>query len=154
VPDSTPKLDTQGRALVAWTLGDSAGNQVLEVRVAGVDSMVRVTARATAGAPSRILLKEEIGKPGAPIGLTATVTDAYGNPVDKAPVSFSATAGKLSAPKGTTDQSGRLVTRWSPSTKPGTQTVTARLGTAKVSTSYSWTAPAAPSAALSTKRRQ
>jgi hypothetical protein len=157
VPDSTPRLDTQGRALVPWTLGDTAGNQVLEVRVAGVDSVVRVTARAVAGAPTRILLKEEVGKPGGPIGLTATVTDVYGNPVAKAPVSFTATAGKLSAPKGTTDQNGRLLTRWTPSTKTGTQTVTAKLGSAKVSTSYSWTAPpapVAPSAPVSAKRRQ
>jgi adhesin/invasin len=153
IADPAPPVDTQGRALVRWTLGDTAGAQVLEVRVAGIDSVARVTAHATAGPAAAIVLKEEAGKAGAPVTLTATVTDSHGNLVAKAPVGFAATSGKVSVAKALTDDAGRATTRWTPGTKPAAQTLTARLTGTKISATFSRPAPtvvAAPAA----KRRQ
>lgn len=154
VADPTPKVDTQGRALVRWTLGDSAGPQVLEVRVAGIDSVARVTAHATAGPPETIALKEEVEKPGKPVMVTATVRDSHGNPVHKVPVLFAVTGGKLSAAKVLTDQAGRAATRWTPGTKPVAQKLTARLTGTKISATYE--APRAPEsvAGATTRKRQ
>jgi Bacterial Ig-like domain (group 1) len=136
VAETAPRVDTQGRALVLWTLGDTAGTQVLEVRVAGIDSVARVTAHATAGLPASIALKEEVGKPGAPVAVTAIVTDSHGNPVAKVPVLFAVTAGRVSAAKVTTDAEGRAMTRWTPSTKPVAQSLTAKLTGTRIAATY------------------
>ena len=144
VNDTAPKLDTQGRAMVQWTLGDTAGNQSLEVRIAGVDSVARVSARATAGPAALMTLKEEVGRTASPITITAMVTDAHGNPVAKAPVTFAANGGKVASAKGLTDQSGRASTKWTPGTRPASQTLTAKLTGTKVSASYTAAAPAPP----------
>ncbi len=143
VSDAAPRLDPQGRAVVQWTLGDTAGTQVLEVRIAGIDSVAQVTARAAAGPPSMMTIKEEVGKTGPLVTITATVTDAHGNPVAKAPVGFSANGGKVGTAKTVTDQNGRAVTRWTPGTKPATQTLTAKLSGTRVTASYTAT-PAPP----------
>lgn len=144
VNDSSPRIDSQGRAMVQWTLGDTAGTQTLEVRVAGVDSVAHVSARAAAGAPSLMTIREEAGKTGSLITITATVTDAHGNPVAKAPVAFAANGGKVATSKTVTDQIGRAVTRWTPGSKPATQTLTAKLTGTKVTTSYTVTPTPAP----------
>lgn len=143
VSESTLKLDSQGRAVVQWTLGDTAGTQAMEVRMAGVDSVVRVSAHALAGPATRMMLKEEIGKTGSLITITAIVTDAHGNPVAKAPVAFAARGGKVATAKGVTDQLGRASTRWTPASKPPTQTLTAKITGTRVSASYT-VAPAPP----------
>jgi len=141
VADPSPKVDTQGRALVRWTLGDTAGAQVLEVRVKGIDSVARVTAHASAGPAAAIALKEEIPKAGGPVTLTATVTDSHGNPVHKVPVMFAVTGGKVSVAKVFTDEAGHAATRWTPSTKPVAQTLTARLTGTKIAATYAVSAP-------------
>jgi len=152
VADPSPKVDTQGRALVRWTLGDTAGAQVLEARVAGIDSVARVTAHATAGPAAAITLKEETAKVGGPVTLTATVTDSHGNPVHKVPVMFAVTGGRVSVAKVVTDEAGRAATRWTPGTKPVAQTLTARLTGTKIAATYGVSAPEKV-AGVTTKRR-
>jgi Bacterial Ig-like domain (group 1) len=142
VTDTAPKLDTQGRAMVQWTLGDTAGVQVLEVGVSGVGSPARVTAVASAGAPTRLAVKGDPGKAGAPIAITVTVTDTHGNPVAKVPVAFAANGGKVATPRAVTDQSGHATTRWTRGARPAIQILTANLTGAKLSASY--TAPPPP----------
>lgn len=154
VPDTAPKLDTQGRAMVQWTLGDTAGVQVLDLAVSGVGSPTRVTAVASAGTPTRLTLKEEPGKAGAPIAVTVTVSDVHGNPVAKAPVAFLANGGKVITAKAVTDQAGRATTKWTPGTRPATQTLTARLTGTKVSASYTAPPPPAKPAEVLAKKRQ
>jgi hypothetical protein len=154
VADPAPKVDTQGRALVRWTLGDTAGIQVLEVRVAGIDSVARVTAHASAGPAAAISLKEEVAKAGGPVALTATVTDTHGNPVHKVPVMFAVTGGRVSAAKVFTDEAGHAATRWTPSSKPVAQTLTARLTGTKIAATYGVHAPEAVAGAGATIKRR
>jgi Bacterial Ig-like domain (group 1)/Bacterial Ig-like domain (group 2) len=154
VTDTAPKLDTQGRAMVQWTLGDTAGVQVLEVGVSGVGSPARVTAVASAGAPTRLAVKGDPGKAGAPIAITATVTDTHGNPVAKAPVAFAANGGKVITAKAVTDQAGHAATKWTPGTRPATQMLTVRLTGTKVSASYTAPPPPSKPADVLAKKRQ
>lgn len=151
VTDTAPRLDTQGRATVLWTLGDTAGVQVLEIGITGVDSVTRVTARASAGPATKLTLKEEVGKTAAPILITATATDAHGNPVAKAPVVFGANGGKVLTTKAVTDQSGRATTTWTPGTRPAAQTLTARLTGTKLSATFTAAPPPAKPAAPAAK---
>lgn len=155
VKDSAPKLDTQGRATVEWTLGDTAGSQVLEVRVAGVDSVALVMARASAGPAEQLAIKEEAGKTGSLVSITASVTDAHGNPVAKAPVTFSANGGKVVTAKAVTDHNGRASTKWTPGSKPATQIFTARLSGTRISATYTaLPAPPPKIAVTPAKKRQ
>lgn len=150
VADTLVKFDTQGRALVQWTLGDTAGIQVLEVRSPGVDSVVRVQATVASGPAAVLTLKAEIAKPGSPVVVTALVSDRFGNPVAKAPVSFAASGGKVALSKVPSDRAGRATTRWTPAAGGKPQTLTAKLpGTKLVAT---WSPPAAtpPAASVST----
>jgi adhesin/invasin len=141
VTDTAPAPDVQGRTVVSWTLGEKAGEQLLRLGVAGVDSIVTVRARAEAGRPAAIVLKETGGKAvsGTPLGIVATVTDAHGNPVAKAAVAFSVTGGRVTAPRGLTDDSGHAATSWTPGGKGLEQTLTARLGGTTLAASYVFT---------------
>lgn len=82
-----PRTGSDGSARVAWTLGKTAGENVLE---ATVDSfrLAPLVVRGTAGPPARVLLEPK----GASINaisfrmtLNAQVTDRYGNQVDQTP---------------------------------------------------------------------
>ncbi|HWA56221.1 MAG TPA: Ig-like domain-containing protein [Gemmatimonadales bacterium] len=142
VADTVVRFDTQGRALIPWTLGDTAGPQTLEVRMAGVDSAALVHATATAGPAARLVLKGETGKPGTPVVATAEVTDGYGNPVAKTALSFSASGGKVATAKVTTDKAGKATTKWTPAPGSRPQTLTVRVPGTRLSASWS-PAPAA-----------
>lgn len=135
--DTLIKFDTQGRALVQWTLGDTAGVQALEVRMDGVDSVARVLATVKPGAPARLELKGESSKPGSPVVLSALVTDQHGNPVPRASLTLSATSGKVANAKHVTDRTGRASTRWTPAPGSKPATITAKLTGTKLSATWS-----------------
>jgi len=121
VADSVVPTDSTGHARFRWTLGRRAGPQRLELRAAGVDSLVVVAARATPLAAANLEFQNPpaTATPGRAIGVTVLVTDPYGNPVADASVTFSAAAGMLSASRVMTDDRGRATTRWTPGAGPG-----------------------------------
>jgi adhesin/invasin len=117
----------QGRATLHWTLGPTAGDQVVEVRMEGLDSVTRVIAHAAAGAPAKVTVisvPPTKGTTGSALGLVATVTDAQGNPVPNVSVAFVITGGTPTAARSKSDAAGRAMVTWTPAT-PGEQHVTA-----------------------------
>jgi hypothetical protein len=135
VSDTLVSSDSAGRVTLRWTLGRTAGNQQLRLRLENADTTVAVPARArplapanlafdaapTAGAPGRALTR--------PLGIV--VTDAYGNPVADRAIRFAARSGRVSPERVMTDAQGRARTRWTLGAKPGSQTLEAAVvGTA------------------------
>jgi adhesin/invasin len=124
--DSTLTTNPQGRATLRWTLGPTAGDQVVEVRTAGLDSVTRLIAHAAAGAPVKLAI---IGVPATKgtsdnaVSLVATVTDAQGNPVPNVSVAFVITGGTPTAARSKTDAAGKAKVSWTPASA-GEQTVT------------------------------
>jgi hypothetical protein len=127
VADSVVPTDSAGRARFHWTLGRRAGPQRLELRATGVDSVLVVSARATPLAAANVAFQSPptTATPGRATPVTVLVTDAYGNPVADAPVTFSAAAGTLSASRVMTDDQGRATARWTPAAAVGERVLTA-----------------------------
>jgi hypothetical protein len=76
--------------------------------------------------------------------LTATVRDASGNPVPNAPVTWTSTGTGFVTTAETTTHADGTVMAQANSWSAGTQTVTARSGTAAGSTSITWVGPTLP----------
>jgi hypothetical protein len=143
--DTTPVTNAQGRATVRWTLGPTAGEQRAVVKVEGVDSEVTLLARATAGTPSKITVTSvppAKGAAGGALGIMATVTDAQGNPVLGAPVSFTTSAGTLSPSRSRTDATGKTTVTWTPPRLAGDQKVTAVVTGTRVTATHAVRSPA------------
>ncbi|HEX9632074.1 MAG TPA: Ig-like domain-containing protein [Gemmatimonadales bacterium] len=146
VTDSAPVTDATGHVALRWDLGPRAGPQALEVRLAGVDTLVRATARARPGAAANVAFQAPPARAtaGTRIRLAALVTDAYGNPVGNAVVVFSAGAGTFTASRVATDTAGRALTRWTPGAAPREQSLTVTIrGTAIKTTHAVSVSPAA-----------
>ena len=131
VADSAPVTDSLGRVRVRWTLGRSAGAQRLALRVDGLDSVVtvRATALARPAANLEFLAPPGDGAPGhaLPHPLAVRVTDAYGNPVSDARVTFApgSSAGLVAPQVVMTDGRGHAATRWTLGKNAGAQRLTA-----------------------------
>lgn len=104
----------------------------------------------SAPAPSQVPASIVMTGPAVPTllgqaaALTATVRDSAGNPVPNAAVTWTtAGVGELSAGETIADQRG-LVMATAVSASPGTQTVTARSGTATASIAVTWIGVALP----------
>jgi hypothetical protein len=138
VADSALVTDTEGRAAVQWTLGRSTGLHRLEVRAAGVDSTLSVTARARAGSAANVAFRAPPARAtvGTPVRLAAAITDAYGNPVGDALVVFSAASGTLTAARVMSDTTGAAATRWTPGATPGEQALTATIRGTTIKTTH------------------
>ena len=107
--------DPRGRAALRWTLGTAVGEQSLLVRVADVDSGLRVRATAGPAAAAKITIRALPAKAGATEQrLQATVVDAYGNRVPGAALAITATGGRLATSKVRSDSSGRAAIGWTP----------------------------------------
>jgi adhesin/invasin len=133
VTDSALATDSSGRAALRWSLGRTGGVHRLEVRAAGVDSVLVVTARARAGSAANVAFRTPPARAtaGTPARIAAAVTDGYGNPVPDVLVVFAAGAGRLSVSRVMTDTSGIAATRWTPGVGGGDQSLTATVrGTA------------------------
>jgi hypothetical protein len=127
VAERTAVSDSTGRAEAAWTLGPVAGLQRLTVSAQGIEAPLDVTARAMAGAPTKLALE---GLPAAatvsrplPQPVRVLVTDAHGNATAGASVVFSTRSGALTPTRARTDSTGRAQTRWVLGTRPGDQVV-------------------------------
>jgi adhesin/invasin len=127
VTDSVLSTDSTGAVRLGWTLGRRAGPQRLELRAAGVDSVAVVTARASALGAANLAFQNApaTAPPGRALTVTVLVTDAYGNPVADAPVTYTTATGALSVARVMTDDAGRASTRWTPAAAPAEQVLTA-----------------------------
>jgi adhesin/invasin len=138
VSDSLVPTDSTGRAGFRWILGRKAGPQRLELLPGGVDAVLAVSARATplAAANLEFQTPPATATAGRATAITVLVTDAYGNPVADAPVTFSAAAGALSASRVMTDDRGRATTRWTPAAAVGERVLTAAVRGTTIRTTH------------------
>ena len=127
--DSVLATDSLGRVSARWTVGGPAGPQKLLVKVAGVSKPVEVTATVLVGRASNaaFVSPPATGITGKPLRtpVAVTVTDAHGNAIKGASVTFTTASGTVSPAKATTDAKGRATVRWTLGSKVGPQTLTA-----------------------------
>jgi len=146
VADSVVTTDSAGRAMVAWTLGRTAGVQHLTVTVEGVERPIEIIAKARAAAPSNLAFVTP--KPGmekrAVQSLDVDVTDAYGNAAPDQPVVFTTKVGTVSPTRVMTDSHGRAHTRWTPGSKVGKRTLVAAIKGTEARATYVLEAPEVP----------
>jgi adhesin/invasin len=130
--------DNDGIARTTWTLGQTAGQQTLTVTSGSVSSTV--TATVNAGAPASVALVAGDNQTAAagsavPTAPSVRVTDAFGNLVAQAPVSFSVLTGGGQVTGGirlTNAQGIATVGSWVLGPSAGTQTLTGRVETGGV----------------------
>lgn len=125
--------DADGLAAVgSWTLGTTAGSNVLAAQTEGLEPVV-FTATGTAGPPAAVAMNDGDGQTGL-IGFavnippSARVTDEFGNGVAGVTVSFAVTSGGGSVRGATHTSDGAGVARadaWTLGTAPGTNTLEA-----------------------------
>lgn len=130
----TVTADSLGRAQATWTLGTTAGSQVMEARAQSTPP-VAFAAVAVAGPPASLALVSGGGQSGTVgqtlgQGVVVRVADAFGNGVWGAPVAF-ATAdpgGQATPTQGSTGADGRLTAAWRLGTLAGAQSLTVSSG--------------------------
>ena len=125
--DSSLTTDSLGVARTHWTMGHTAGDYSLAVRVEGVKKLVKLVAKATPASAANLAFDD------APVDkrsrdaktkkLIAVVTDVYGNPVPDARVNFAAKAGVVTPARAVSDARGRATLTWKLGSKPGEQTL-------------------------------
>ncbi|MGN6392317.1 MAG: Ig-like domain-containing protein [Gemmatimonadales bacterium] len=118
VGERAPVTDKTGRVSVTWTAGPTAGAQHLSASVEGIERHVEVTADVRGGPAAKLALSHTpapamAGQPLARL-VEVAVTDAYGNAVSGAAVSFTSRSGKVVPARVHTDATGRAATRWVP----------------------------------------
>ncbi len=133
VADSAVRTDSAGQAAVRWTLGKTAGQQRLAVRLEGSRSAMEITARARSRDAAKVELLSiqsalASGK-SAPrqVTLAVTVTDEYGNPVVERTMRFTSSSGTVSPVRVSTDAKGQARVQFTPGGKPGKRTVVAEV---------------------------
>jgi hypothetical protein len=125
--DTALTTDSLGIARTHWTMGHSAGDYSLAVRVEGVKKLLKVTARATPAAAANLAFDDvpadKHSHDAKTRKLSALVTDVYGNPVPDARVNFSTKAGVVTPARAVSDARGRAGLTWKLGSKPGEQTL-------------------------------
>jgi hypothetical protein len=122
--------NANGYASTRWTLGPSAGSNLLNAVFSGVPS-VPFTATATADVPTKIALNGGDNQAAAigstlPIPLSVKVTDGNNNPVANVAVNWTANdGGTVSAPTSNTNSSGIAQVSRTLGLLPGTYGTTA-----------------------------
>jgi hypothetical protein len=141
VPDSSVHADSNGVVRARWTLGHSAGDYTLAVKMDGVKKLLKVAAHAVPAAPANLSFDDAPanGKRAHGKGkqLYALVTDVYGNPVPDAKVNFSAKSGTVTPARAATDAQGRAAVTWVPGTKGGEQRLVGAVRSTDVRGDYS-----------------
>ncbi len=130
VADATVDTDPTGQASTTWTLGPTAGQQLVTATVEGEVNGI-FTATATADVADSILISSGDGQQGPtdtklddPI--VVKVVDQFGNGVEGHDVSFAVTGGGgvLDSESETTDADGEAGTGWTLGSLEGTNTAT------------------------------
>jgi hypothetical protein len=123
--DSALSTDSSGIAKTRWTMGHSAGDYSLSVKVEGVKKLLKVVARATPAAAANLAFDDVVGERRSRDTKTrklyALVTDVYGNPVPDARVNFSTKAGVVTPARAVSDAKGRAALTWKLGAKSGEQ---------------------------------
>jgi hypothetical protein len=127
VPDSSMHADSNGVVKARWTLGHSAGDYTLTVKLDGMKKLLKVAAHAVPASPANLSFDDAPAsdKHGHAKGrhLYALVTDDYGNPVPDAKVSFSTKSGTVTPARAVSDVQGRAAVIWVPGTKGSDHTL-------------------------------
>lgn len=134
VVPASAQTDAQGRARAAWTLGNAAGENVVEARAAGrALAPALFAAVGKAGAPARLEklsgdAQQSAAASQLPLPLVVRVADAHGNPVAGASVSWRSSHGGSAAPAvSVTDAAGEARATWLLGPGAGEQAVEARV---------------------------
>jgi adhesin/invasin len=136
VTPATVVTDAEGKAAFSWTLGTTAGSQVLQVGVdgsGGLTPMTSFSAMAEAG-PVRGLQKVRGDNQTAQIShpladsLVVLLVDEFGNPVGGKEVVWQASSGALSRNRVATGPDGRAAVVWTLGSAVGTQHASAQFG--------------------------
>jgi adhesin/invasin len=153
VSPASATSDGDGIARTTWTLGQTAGQQTLTVTSGSVSNPI--TATVSAGAPASVALvagDNQTAPAGSAVGTAPSVrvSDAFGNLVAQAPVSFSVLSGGGQVTGGirlTNAQGVATVGSWVLGPSAGTQTLTGRVETGGVANNpIIFTATATPPA--------
>lgn len=142
VPDSVLTTDAQGIAKLRWTMGRSAGQHTLGVRVEGVKPLLKVVALTTPAAAANLSFDdapapEKHGRTkDRSHHLFALVTDVYGNPVPDVTVMFTTKSGSATPARAVSDTRGRAALTWTPGTKAGEKTLTGTVRSTDVRGTY------------------
>ncbi|HZI40064.1 MAG TPA: Ig-like domain-containing protein [Gemmatimonadaceae bacterium] len=127
VPDTSIHTDSLGIARVRWTLGHAAGDHALAVHLDGMKKLLKLTAVARPAAAANLSFDDAPGEAKGTHAkskhLIALVTDAYGNPVPDARLSFSTRSGSVTPARAVSDTKGRVKISWTLGTKPGDQSL-------------------------------
>jgi hypothetical protein len=129
VSDTSLTTDSAGVAKTRWTLGRTAGEQTLTVRLDSGVPPIRVSARALPGAPANLSFHEPpaegiVGR-ALPGKVIAVVTDVYGNPVPDAVVGFLTRSGGVTPSRAAADTAGRVRVSWTLGSAVGEQSLMA-----------------------------
>lgn len=155
VSDTVMLADSTGTVRIQWTLGREARAQTVAVRSKDVASPIQFTAMARPQAPANIafVAPPSRGVVGEVLRgqVSVRVTDAYGNPVPDARVTFRVAAGRVAPSVAVTDKSGAAATRWTLGPGPGEQALSASVRGTEAKATLTLTATAV-AAARSTKR--
>jgi hypothetical protein len=127
---TSPHSTTDGMAVATLTSGTVADDAVVTATAGSASGQVTVT--FTPGNPATVAVEADptsVSVGGASAAITATVTDAYGNPVaDGTGVAFATTLGSITSPHSTTD--GVAVATLTSGTVAADAVVTATAGSA------------------------
>jgi hypothetical protein len=125
VSSASTGTDANGAASVTWTLGDTVGINTVVAAITGASATLNKFAKSgPAAAIAKVTPDSSAIVAGASVPITARVVDQYGNPVQGATVSWTTSAGTLSAASTVTASSGNASTNLTTSAR-GTYTVTA-----------------------------
>jgi len=128
VPDTSIHTDSLGIARVRWTLGHAAGDHSLAVHLDGMKKLLKLTAVARPAAAANLSFDDLPGESKTTRAkgkrLLALVTDAFGNPVPDARLTFATHSGSVSPSRAVSDAKGRVKISWTLGTKPGDQSLT------------------------------
>jgi len=148
VPDTSIHTDSLGVARVRWTLGHAAGDHSLAVHLDGMKKLLKLTAVARPAAAANLSFDDLPGESKSTRAkgkrLLALVTDAFGNPVPDARLTFATHSGSVSPSRAVSDAKGRVKISWTLGTKPGDQSLTGSVQGTDVRGSFVVPATATP----------
>jgi Big-like domain-containing protein len=146
IPDTVVHTDSSGVARVRWTMGRAAGEHTMAVHLDGVEKLLKLSAMAAPAAAANLTFDDAPGESKGTHGkvkrLIALVTDAYGNPVPNARVSFTTHSGSVSPGRAVTDSHGKVKVSWTRGSQSGEQTLIGSVHGTDVRGSFSLQGPA------------
>ena len=120
VRDTIVETDSTGLVRIRWTLGRAAGDHSLAVHMDGLKRLLKITAHALPSGPANLSFDDvpSDSRTSRARSLVALVTDAFGNPVPDARVTFATKSGSVSPNRAVTDAKGHVKVKWTPGGKP------------------------------------